>query len=302
VGQALSFDGVNDSVNAGNNASLQLTTGTVSAWIKTTGAGSGYRAIIVKGNAYGLFLVDNVLTVYDWGASAARSTGLNLSDGNWHFVTQVFQSGVASGTTVYVDGVLALTTTITVSSQGVQLGIGDSVGSSQFFAGTIDEPRVYNRVLTASEIQSLYKLGESDELNSGASQAGGGSRLDSGLSGYWKMDDGSGTSATDASTNGNTGTLTNGPTWTTGQINGAVTLDGTNDYINIASPPSSIKPQSRMTISAWVKRSASGEVDYIFWERDSVAQQEGIFFYFDTDNKMHFVYRISGTGYANSYP
>ncbi len=248
VGQALSFDGVDDSVNAGNAASLQLTTGTISAWIRTTGAGSSYRAIVVKGNAYGLFLKDNVLLLYDWGASAERTTGMNLADGNWHYVTQVFQSGVASGTTVYVDGSLVLTTTMTVSSQGVQLGIGDSVGSSQFFAGSIDEPRVYNRVLTASEIQSLYQLGESDKMN--ATDVNG--NLNSGLAGHWKLDEGSGTSTVDSSVNGSTGTLTSGPTWTTGQVGGAVTFDGNNDYITAGSSSALDFTTSTFTISSWI--------------------------------------------------
>lgn len=248
VGQALSFDGVDDSVNAGNAASLQLTTGTISAWIKTTGAGSSYRAIMVKGNAYGLFLKDNVLMLYDWGASAERTTGMNLADGNWHYVTQVFQSGVASGTTVYVDGSLVLTTTMTVSSQGVQLGIGDSVGSSQFFAGSIDEPRVYNRVLTASEIQSLYQSGESDKVN--ATDVNG--NLNSGLAGYWKLDEGSGTSTVDSSVSGNTGTLTNGPTWGTGQLGSAVTFDGTNDYVTAGSSSALDFSTNTYTLSAWI--------------------------------------------------
>lgn len=44
---------------------------------------------------------------------------------------------------------------------------------------------------------------------------------------WWKFDDGSGTSAVDASGNGHTGTLQNGPSWTTGQIGGAVNFDQT---------------------------------------------------------------------------
>jgi hypothetical protein len=52
-----------------------------------------------------------------------------------------------------------------------------------------------------------------------------------GLSGYWPLDDGSGTNANDASVNNNDGTLTLGPTWTTGQIGGAVNFDGSDDYI-----------------------------------------------------------------------
>ncbi|MBI3415695.1 MAG: hypothetical protein HY043_10335, partial [Verrucomicrobia bacterium] len=44
------------------------------------------------------------------------------------------------------------------------------------------------------------------------------------LVGYWKLDDGSGLSAVDSSGNGNTGTLVNGPTWTTGQFGGGLSL------------------------------------------------------------------------------
>ena len=50
-----------------------------------------------------------------------------------------------------------------------------------------------------------------------------------GLVGWWKLDDGSGTSAMDSSGNGNTGTLNNSPTWTTSGMNGgALTFNGTN--------------------------------------------------------------------------
>src|ERR1019366_5109600 len=55
-----------------------------------------------------------------------------------------------------------------------------------------------------------------------------------GLVGWWKLDDGSGTSAADSSGTGNTGTLTNGPAWTTGGMNnGALSFNGTNSYVSI---------------------------------------------------------------------
>ena len=46
--------------------------------------------------------------------------------------------------------------------------------------------------------------------------------ITTGLVGWWKFDEGSGTAAGDSSGNNNTGTLTNGPTWTTGKIGGAL--------------------------------------------------------------------------------
>lgn len=68
---------------------------------------------------------------------------------------------------------------------------------------------------------------------------------------HWELDDGSGTNASDATTNAD-GTLTNfpvSPGWTTGQINGALTFDGTNDYIAAGSNALG----SAYTITAWFK-------------------------------------------------
>ena len=59
------------------------------------------------------------------------------------------------------------------------------------------------------------------------------------LAGYWRLDDNTGTAATDGSGYGNTATLTNGPVWTgtkptLGFTNtSAITLDGTNDYLDV---------------------------------------------------------------------
>jgi hypothetical protein len=70
------------------------------------------------------------------------------------------------------------------------------------------------------------------------------------LIGHWKLDEGSGTAVADASGNGRNGNLLNGTTWTTGRLNGAVSLDGSNDYISL---PSIDVTGSAITIAAWVK-------------------------------------------------
>jgi flagellin-like protein len=49
--------------------------------------------------------------------------------------------------------------------------------------------------------------------------------------GCWKFDEGSGTSAFDSSPYSNTGTLTNGPTWTSGKYGNGIQFDGTNDIL-----------------------------------------------------------------------
>jgi hypothetical protein len=79
---------------------------------------------------------------------------------------------------------------------------------------------------------------------------------DSSLKAYWKLDDGSGTTVIDGSGNGNTGSLVNGPTWINGHINGALSFDGIDDYVNVGT--SDFGVTSEMTISFWVYAAGSG--------------------------------------------
>jgi len=74
--------------------------------------------------------------------------------------------------------------------------------------------------------------------------------ISTGLVGHWTFDEGSGTTAGDSSGNGNTGTLTNGPTWTAGQIGQALSFDGVDDYVETGS--SSVIPTDDFTYSVWV--------------------------------------------------
>ena len=79
---------------------------------------------------------------------------------------------------------------------------------------------------------------------------------ENGLVGWWKLDDGSGTSAADSSGNGNTGTLNGSPlpTWTTGKINGALTFDGSSQYVTLASAAL----PSTFSASLWFKTTSDG--------------------------------------------
>ncbi len=276
VGQALSFDGTDDYVDAGSASSLDnLTTFTVTAWIKPDTISSTSKRIVSKagsGFTDGWILIacssdgtncTGVNNTISFAASFSTTTGRwrtaadTLSSNQWNFVAVTYDRGSTSndpalyinGTSVSVTEVAAPSGTYNAdSSASLWIGRG-----STYFPGTIDEVRVYSSILSAAQIQSLYKQGQSDEVNTGTSQPQGGGRLDSGLAGYWKLDDGSGTSATDSSTNGNTGTLTNGPTWGTGQIGGAVTLDGTDDYVSVPQNGKFTLSSRPFTISAWVK-------------------------------------------------
>lgn len=68
-----------------------------------------------------------------------------------------------------------------------------------------------------------------------------------GLIAYWALDDGTGSTAVDSSSNNHTGTLVNSPTWTTGQTNGALAFSGSSQTVStdLAFPVSG-------SVSAWV--------------------------------------------------
>ena len=96
----------------------------------------------------------------------------------------------------------------------------------------------------------------------------------SGLVAAYAFNEGSGTTAADASGNGLTGTLTNGAAWGTGRNAGAVLLDGVNDFVELGNP-ALLQLTGSMTASAWVNsaafpfddaaivsKRASGEVGY----------------------------------------
>ena len=66
--------------------------------------------------------------------------------------------------------------------------------------------------------------------------------------GSWSFEEGGDTTAYDSSGNNNHGTLKNGPTWTDGQINKALSFDGTDDYVDI----NDFQLGGEITVEGWI--------------------------------------------------
>ncbi len=82
------------------------------------------------------------------------------------------------------------------------------------------------------------------------------------LAGWWKLDEGSGTTASDASGNGNNGTLNGDPQWVAGKLGGALEFDGYSDGANHTTDPGTINWVSvdpfdvfgpGITLAAWIR-------------------------------------------------
>jgi len=168
IGQALSFDGVNDYVDAGGQSSLHNVENgnfTVEAWIYPVAhiSADGNRYVILGFYAPG-WMVDltrnssvESYRFYTGSATIAYSTGgLNLPLRWQHIVWTVDSSYF----TFYLDGMQKMQSakTAITASDGENLRIGIRSDNAYSFNGLIDEVRIYNRALTAEEIMEHFSL------------------------------------------------------------------------------------------------------------------------------------------------
>ncbi|MDB4958297.1 MAG: abfA [Myxococcales bacterium] len=71
---------------------------------------------------------------------------------------------------------------------------------------------------------------------------------------YWKFDELTGTIATDQIGNQHPMTMVNGPVWGPGQVGGAVTADGVNDFGRVPSLDFTATTSKAVTVAFWVNR------------------------------------------------
>ena len=157
-GGSIVFDGSNDEIICTNNASVQITVGTISAWINANNGNTSVHGIIAKQSAWGLFVWGNTLRTYDWGNVAIRDTGITVGNSTWNYVAMSFTETIgtpSNNAIIYLNGTAVLTTTIKHSNHNETVQVGEA-NLSQHFGGKIAQASVYNRVLTASEVLQNY--------------------------------------------------------------------------------------------------------------------------------------------------
>ena len=160
-GSALSFDGVNDWVTVADDASLDLAGAfTLEAWVRPTTA-AGIRTVLLKERPPG----EHAYALYSalWGPPQSEiftSTGFfsaagtaSAAAGVWTHLAATLGGGSLR---LYVNGTLVRTSSASgaVLNTGAPLRIGGNAIWDEWFGGLIDEVRVYNRALSAAEIQT----------------------------------------------------------------------------------------------------------------------------------------------------
>ena len=166
AGQGFLFGGIDAAVNLGYATNLQLQNFTIECWIQRstntlvsvdplTGNGVlfGYGV-----GGYDFYMLPSGHLALTWNGNSSASSTAAVTDTNLHHVA-VTRSN--SSVVFYLDGVAYNYGTYNATfSFTTQASIGAVGGTqSQSFYGLIDELAVYNRALTAAEIQSIYNVG-----------------------------------------------------------------------------------------------------------------------------------------------
>ncbi|MFC1751760.1 LamG-like jellyroll fold domain-containing protein, partial [Patescibacteria group bacterium] len=270
IGQALEFDGVDDYVDINDSANISPTADiTISAWVKLGSTGISQAVVDKRIDGSGQysywigFMDTNKIRLWisEDGTNSNRgyfdTTNTFTSSTGWYHIAGTLNNGTFS---VYVNGINepgSLTdgaSSIYDSTSNLRFG---QHAAGIYFDGLIDDVRIYNRALSAKEIERMYQLGETTHINTTINTN---PDLKNGLVGHWTFDGQTitGSGVADQSGQGNDchfilyGNATS-TKLAPGKIGQAVDLDGSLDWLTCGT---GANPQGNMTASAWVQYDA----------------------------------------------
>ena len=164
-GPAVSLPGTNEHINCGTGGSLNIAGDvTISFWINSTQNNQGtlIQRFISGGGWEGYSIEFSRTTagkfdIYtDTGGWDGNLNSTTVHDGNWHHIAI---TGSGSTGTIYVDGISdgAFAYGAPSSITGEIFYIGITEGENTPLDAKIDTMMLYNRALSAYEVQQLYR-------------------------------------------------------------------------------------------------------------------------------------------------
>lgn len=197
------------------------------------------------------------------GYGQAMGSSLAIVD-NSHEITHPFATGPFKIYSAAMEGLTATGTLAAGSNVLARWGsaaglVAVAKGAALAGGGTAADRRVMLPLGREGKFNPAYLTNDGRLLVQRALAWARGTVVDPltlGLVAHWMLDDATGSTALD-SVGGHHGTLTNGPTWATGQLAGAASFDGNDDFVDVPDDPGLALTQG-MTISALIKATAFG--------------------------------------------
>ena len=154
-GNSLLFNGSNTYASTSTSPIPTLSKFSISAWVNMSVNQSGWGSIVIKRDTYGLEVLNGFIyaNIGNGTSSWINTVSAPLSAGVWHHVVQTYDGATNR---LYVDGGAPVSGTGTLIDTANNLLIGSWNTTSEFFNGKIDEVRIYDRALTATEVTALH--------------------------------------------------------------------------------------------------------------------------------------------------
>ncbi|MEU2624347.1 LamG-like jellyroll fold domain-containing protein [Streptomyces sp. NPDC007157] len=281
LGKSLQTDGTSSYAATGSSVLDTTKSFTISAWARLTGNSHNAVAVAqagVSGSAFAIYYstsynawVFNRYTTDVAAPTIVRSVGTTTPEvGVWTHVmgvydaqeqtVQLFVNGVPQGDPVSF-------TTPWQGTGGLQIARGQAGGAfTDYFPGQVDEVTAWNRILSEEEIADLQAM---TDPNTGHAQPA--------LAADWKLEETTGTSASDSSGYGHTATVAGGGSWATDTDGGkgnVLSLDGTSTANATANGPI-VDSQGDFTVAAWAKLDVDALSDTTVAHHMRIATQSG---------------------------
>ena len=179
-GGCYSFNGtVNSYIDCGSHTSLKNKNSTITIWFNSNDLNGAFYSKYLIGNGgdynnakgFGLTTGADSLTFWVGANVLNRQNQISTSVGanNWHFAVATYQVG--AGSKLYLNGVIKNNSnsfTGDIVYDTCSFLIGKLYSNYYFYNGLIDDTRIYNTVMSSSQIKQNYIAGLDSLLSKGS--------------------------------------------------------------------------------------------------------------------------------------
>ena len=265
IGGGVSFDGMTVRAVATSSLLSNLSKMTISVWVKPNSLGGSNgisnERILTKSSLtakrFGFHINPEGGVGFLFGFSGSvgswKTAPNTVSLNTWHHIVVTYDSSsLINVPIIYIDGVVQNVTEfikpvgVPVTDNSI-LFIGDNPNadgsiSTKAYNGTLDQLRIYNRMLSSTEVQNIYQTENPSD----------------GMVLHFKFNEGKGKTTYDA-VNSIPAQFVNMPTWVAGKLGTALSFDGKTNHLEVGQV--TYANLNTFTLSSWINLHALGGGD-----------------------------------------